>query len=400
MSLPLPLATADRAAALLASTYTRLEKTVPGPADQPPALLVVLPPAWVNRYQSLLYDAAGPRRYATLGITDTSQLAQISWPGPIVLHAHWFAGVFQRCTNDIQAAERLARLRDELLAFRARTGARFLWTAHNVFPHGNAHPSVFLELRQWLFETFDAVHVMQAAHVPVLEDAFARPAPYTFTVPHMTYDHCLPDCVSVAAARVHYGVAPEAFVFAYFGSIAPYKNLERMLEAFERVRDTARRPVRAIIGGVPSDAGTVQRLQARWGADPDVQLVMRTIPDHEVQYLHRAADVMVLPYGETLNSGAAFMAASFGKPFIMPSGLASDALDGLGLLRFDSDTPDGLETAMQSAMLGVYTSADPDARAAVAPARVSSLFFDHLDQMIGRTPMSDVCAPSTIEVTA
>jgi len=109
---------------------------------------------------------------------------------------------------------------------------------------------------------------------------------------------------------------------------------------------------------------------------------------------------MVLPYGETLNSGAAFMAASFGKPFIMPAGMASDALDGLGVLRFDNNAVNGLVTAMQSAILGVRTSVDSEARAAVSPARVSTLFFDHLDQMIGRTPTSKVTDPSAIKEAA
>ena len=75
------------------------------------------------------------------------------------------------------------------------------------------------------------------------------------------------------------------------------------------------------------------------GGRPDIRLIPRKILDHEIQYLHRAADVMVLPYAETLNSGAALMAASFRKPFIMPRGTASEGLGPLGAIHFDPADP-------------------------------------------------------------
>jgi len=384
MTMPLPLAQPGRVARDLADAYVALESARPGPADQPPGLVVVLPPAWGNRYQSLLYGAAGLHRYATIGMVKPDMLSEISWPGPIVLHAHWFAGIFDGCHSEVDANEKFEKMCEQVLAFRERTGAKLLWTAHNVFPHGNLFPETFLKLRQWVFETFDAIHVMQDSHVPVLEDAFDRVAPPHFAVPHMTYDGSQPDCVSGPAARVHYGFDPETFIFSYFGSIQPYKSLERMLRAFDRIAADSDRPVGAIVGGVPSDSATVQRLLDGWGNRQDIRLEMRMIPDHEIQYLHRAADAMVLPYGETLNSGAAFMAASFHKPIIMPAGMAASALDGLGALSFDFDQTGTLEGAMRAVIEGARGDEDPEARARLHPHAVSTAFFEALDGMLRR----------------
>ena len=379
MTLPLPLIAEDGAARLLARAWLALETAAPGPAERPPGLIVALPPAWGNRYQALLYGAAGRHRRAVVGVARPEDLRHVAWPGPVILHAHWFAGLFAECRDEAGAMARLGRIRAEIAAFRDRSGARLLWTAHNVFPHGNRFPRAFHALRQWIFESFDALHVMDAAHVPILEAAFGRKAPPHVVVPHMTYAGSLPDCIDRAAARAHHGLPPEAFVFGGFGAIRAYKGFERLLAACDRIAATGPVPVAAILGGQPGDAAAVRRLVLGWDGHPGVRLVLRQIPDHEIQYLHHAADAMVLPYDETLNSGAAFMAASFGKPVLMPRGPAAAALEGLGVIRFDPADPGALEAAMRAAIAGRRGRDDPATRERLRPGAVSAAFFAALD---------------------
>lgn len=376
MTMPLPLLKAEQVGEQLADAYLAAAGL-----QQAPALVLVLPPAWNNRYQPLLYGEARSRGYVPVGITDSRILARISWPGPIVLHAHWFVSAFQDCEDEIAADQRLHALQHDIHAFRERTGAKLVWTAHNVFPHGNRFPRTFLRLRQWIFETFDAVHVMQDDHVPVLQAAFARPAPATFAVPHMLYTGSHPDCVSMAAARAHYAIPRSSFVFAYFGSIQAYKNLDHLLDAAARVSDLAGRDIHTIVGGLPGDPATVQRLQQKWWSNPRVRLLLRNIPDHEIQYIHRAADAMVLPYGDTLNSGAAFMAASFGLPFIIPQGLSSTPLAELGAHLYEPAQPGGLEQSMLALIAGAPATATISEAALRRhmPQAVSHRFFDALD---------------------
>ena len=369
----------------LARTYSRM-CDIGQPHGVPPCLLLAMPPSWNNRYQVLLYGQAEPMGYAPIWLQSPALLDQVSWPGPIVLHAHWFNGIFRDCESEVAAHAQLELLQAQISAFRARTGARLVWTAHNIFPHGNRFPETFLKLRQWIFDSFDAVHVMHPEHVPKLEAVFGRKAPLNFSVPHMLYTGTHPDIVDPAAARSRYGIAPEAFVFGYFGSIHGYKRLDHFLAAFQRVAATADRPAVALVGGLPIDRITAQRLVEAWGQDRRVRLELRMIPDDEIQYLHRAADVMVLPYAETLNSGAAFMAASFNKPFIMPAGPASTSLEGLGLIRFSSHEPEGLEQTMAAVMKDSRCNNDLEARFSVAPSEVSADFFRALDNLIGRTP--------------
>lgn len=112
---------------------------------------------------------------------------------------------------------------------------------------------------------------------------------------------------------------------------------------------------------------------------------MKNIPDHEIQYIHRAADAMVLPYAESLNSGAAFMAASFDLPFVMPEGKAARSLRGLGAMFYDPARPDGLEDAMCAVMAGRSATVDKKAKVRHKAENISALFFDQLDRILERT---------------
>lgn len=382
MTMPIPLLRAEQVSEQLSDAYMSLARLQSGKALHEPALVLVFPPAWNNRYQPLLYGEARSRGYVPFGIADTSVLSNVSWPGPIVLHAHWFASVFQGCENELVAAERLAAMQEDIRIFRERTGAKLVWTAHNVFPHGNQFPDTYLRLRQWIFDNFDAVHVMQEEHLPILETAFGRSAPHAFAVPHMLYAGSHADCVSMQAARAQYAIPQDSIVFAYFGSIQAYKNLDHMLDAADRVGRSANREVHTIVGGAPSEAATVQELQQKWWSHPRVRLLMRNVPDHEIQYIHRAADALVLPYGDTLNSGAAFMAASFGLPFIMPEGTSSGALKDLGALLYPPGESDGLERSMQALIDGTRPVISAEAQNRHMPQVVSNRIFDALDRLI------------------
>ncbi len=378
MALRIPIPAMGDAERILAERFTRLQATLPDPYGPPPALIVSMPTTWANKYQILLYSAATEYRCAVVGARTPADLGRIFWPGPVILHAHWFAPCFTSARSLAEARKRWKEAKEDILAFRDRTGARLLWTAHNVVPHGNAFPDLFLELRRWVFGHFDAVHVMDKAHVPQLEQAFGVPAPETvFEAPHMSYAGTVLNSVSPMAARAHFGIPHDAFVFGFFGSIQSYKNTGALLHAFDRIRATADRPVALIIGGVPSDIAEARRIDAAGANDPDIHLLLRKVEDHEIQYIHNASDLMVLPYEETLNSGAAMMAATFRRPFLFARS-QKNVLPELGGIGFDNGTPEALERAMRASMTDLPDPATEQALATFSPARVSGSFFEHL----------------------
>lgn len=378
MTMPIPLISKDNAASVLAAAYRKSIGIGSAMREGASCLVLVLPPTWNNRYQTLLYERAGLHRCVTIGIGNTSVLKNISWPGPIVLHAHWFSSFFNNSRDEVEANSLLNDLCEDIALFKQRTGAKLLWTAHNVFPHDNRFPSVFMRLRQWIFEEFDAIHVMHEDHVSILENAFSRVSPPVFVVPHMIYSGSYPDGVSKDVARNYYGIPPGDFVYGYFGSIQSYKNLDYFLTAFSFLQKKIDHSISVLIGGVPSDSKYVISLKNKWGANSNVRFLMRNIPDHEIQYIHKASDAMVLPYGETLNSGAAFMAAGFDIPFIMPFCSASKSLLDLGAICYDQFNEGALESAMFDVLKGHKGTVVSEYRNELKSSSVSELFFGNL----------------------
>lgn len=388
MALPLVVLEKQTASQHLGTLWRNFQRSHAHTAQNPPTLLLALPPAWDNRYQVLLYGQAASHGVVCASVAHIKDLAHISWPGPVVLHAHWFASVFAGALSDADADALLDKAITAVEAFRTRTGARLLWSAHNVFPHGNLFPETYMKLRRWIFERFDMLHVMDDSHVAVLEKVFDRPAPAGFCVPHMTYHGAVPDSTNAAAARSRFGIGQDAFVFGAFGSLQRYKNLDKFLDAFAAVAGAVPdRPLAVLAGGVPSDADFARELVLRFGDDPRVTLLPRKIEDAEIQYLHHAADVMVMPYRDTLNSGAALMAATFARPFVMPQMAGAAAMVPLGGRLYDPAAPDALRAALESC-LAAYDAVGlsgpvPEAIAARSPRQISEAFMTAVMQAGG-----------------
>jgi beta-1,4-mannosyltransferase len=66
----------------------------------------------------------------------------------------------------------------------------------------------------------------------------------------------------------------------------------------------------------PEDAPHLEALAAR---DPRVQFELGFVRDDRLQLFFNAADLIVLPYRQILNSGSALLALSFNRPVLAPA---------------------------------------------------------------------------------
>jgi len=135
---------------------------------------------------------------------------------------------------------------------------------------------------------------------------------------------------------------------------------------------------------------------------PTVLLHARQIPSDEIQLFLRAADVAVLPYTRSLNSGAQLLALTFGLPVIVPAGGGlEEVVDTRFARTFEPGDTDDLARALLAAdeLLGA------DARAAAleeaerrSPAVLSARFAHGLRERLGLTPQATGrAAPATDE---
>ena len=106
-----------------------------------------------------------------------------------------------------------------------------------------------------------------------------------------------------------------------FGHLKPYKGYEALIRAF-RATDL---PALKILGRA-GDGSYLSTLRDAAGADPRVEIDSRYLPDRELAQAISGAHMVVLPYKDFYNSGAALLALSLGTPLVVPKNEITEAL--------------------------------------------------------------------------
>ena len=321
-----------------------------GVAD--PWLLPYWPADRVNPFQDLLYRRAWAHGIAPLAIDsldDAEALAELSDLGVgVALHLHWLASVLTGAPDEETAGTAAAAFVARLDRLRA-TGVELAWTVHNVLPHEARFPAVEARLRQAVADRARVVHVLTEHTAAAAAGTFSIAPDRTVHAPHPSYAGVYPDRLTRDQARHELGIAHDATVFLLIGAIRPYKGLDTLLAAWRLVSGADRRRRLVVAGPAKRDAATQAFLDAAL-IHPSIDLHAGRVPaDHMGTYL-RAADVVVLPYRETLNSGVLLLALTFGLPVVAVDAPGLRALTGPEVGRtFGPDDATALADALVAA---------------------------------------------------
>ena len=135
---------------------------------------------------------------------------------------------------------------------------------------------------------------------------------------HGNYLASVPSGISRAMARAHFGLADDQRVLVFFGQIKDVKGLEVLLEGFALAREHDP-SLHLLIGGRvwKTDFSKYQQVIDRLALAPHCTLHIHYIPDAEVPYFYRCADLVVLPYLRIYQSGVVLLAMSYGSPVLV-----------------------------------------------------------------------------------
>jgi glycosyltransferase involved in cell wall biosynthesis len=155
-----------------------------------------------------------------------------------------------------------------------------------------------------------------------------------------------------AEARQRLGIGPQEKTMLFFGSIAPYKGLEYLIEALSRLSEPD--DYRLIIAG-SSKAGFETYWQGiRAGIDATgsgarILAKIEFVPDEETELYFKAADVLVLPYRHIFQSGVLFLGYDFGLPVLAADvgSLREDVVEGRTGFVFRPEDPADLARAIE-----------------------------------------------------
>jgi glycosyltransferase involved in cell wall biosynthesis len=264
-----------------------------------------------------------------------------------IIHLHWPDWDLIVSRNPAVVLARI-HLKMFVIDRMRANGAKLVWTMHNLRSHEQLHP----KLEPWFWRKFisrlDGVIALSETGLKLARQQF--PALETlpqFVIPHGHYRDEYPNDDTIDV-RERLGIPRSAKVLLFFGAIRPYKNIPRLIESFrEFPGDDA---ILYIVGRSPS-AEVTQQLQAQADRDDRVRLKMHFVSRDEVQVYFRAADLVVLPYREILNSGSAILALSFNRPVLVPHrGAMSELAKCVGddwVQTYSGDlTVNALETAL------------------------------------------------------
>jgi len=288
-----------------------------GPAYSPPkkeSSASIAPPmrvlAWpidpANPYTVSLYSNMGP------GVRVDEFSATRLIHAYRVWHIHWPESLLN-IRNPAMAAFKMAGFLTAIDLVRMR-GGKVIWTVHNLQAHDALHPV----LEAWFWRRFiprvDGVISLSETALALAQEKFARlrslPA---VVIPHGHYRENYR--LYTGDARADLGIPGDARVVLFFGEVRRYKNVEALVRAFRGVGD---RNVVLLIAGRPKDPALAENLRKEAPRDTRVRLNLQFIAREQVARYFAAADLVVLPYRQILNSGAALLALSFSRPVLVP----------------------------------------------------------------------------------
>jgi glycosyltransferase involved in cell wall biosynthesis len=229
-------------------------------------------------------------------------------------------------------------------------GRPLVLTAHDV-PARDSSPAR-RSARRRLYGRMDAVIVHSEHGRSRLVGELGLPESRVHTIPHGAFAHL----AQLPPARLPAGLpaAPGPPVVLCFGLIRPYKGIDVLLEAWNGVADAEL----WIVGRPRFD---VRPLQA--ASPTGVRWVTRFVSDGELAACFRRADIVVLPYRESEQSGVLATALAFGSPLVLSDVGGFGEVAGAGAARV---VPPGDPAALREALRELL--GDREARTSLSDA--------------------------------
>lgn len=238
-----------------------------------------------------------------------------------VIHIHWITELIQMLSWSKAWSVFFAKLLVVIYDVYSvrRKGVKVVWTIHNKYAHKG-----FDKKRERLFRTMLAwavnetiLHSEQA--VKELKSIYGEKFPYKVNViPHGNYFNCYPDPTAERSElKRRLNVPPEHILVLYFGAVRPYKGVERLITSFQSANADKNKTL--IVAGNAPDKNYRDSLEKIIEKQPD-QIVMdlNYIEDQDLVDYLSIADVVVLPFTDTLTSGSAILSMTMGKALLLP----------------------------------------------------------------------------------
>lgn len=161
------------------------------------------------------------------------------------------------------------------------------------------------------------------------------------------YGSIIEDKPSKDSARDILGLDRDLPVVLFFGFVRPYKGLDYLLQAIDKIRQ--QQPVHLLIVGEFWDDKKIYVEQIRkFGLSSHVTIIDRYVPNEKVGIYFAAANVLALPYVETSQSAVLHLSLDLHLPVIATrvGGLSESIVEDVNGLLVEPKDVDSLSCAL------------------------------------------------------
>ncbi len=219
---------------------------------------------------------------------------------------------------------------------------KIVFLCHNVRPHEST--AIDSLLIRYAFGASERFIVHSESDLKILKRM--KPGSAVFKTPHPTYEifrgDDTPDSLE---ARRRLGVRGNTLLF--FGYIRRYKGLGYLLQALPQVLNVVDCTL-LIVGEVYEGRTKYRKMIEDYHLEKNVKWIDRYVPNEEVPFYFRAADLVVLPYVSATQSGVIQIAYGFNRPVVSTKvgGIPEAIIDGETGFLVDPEDPEALAQAI------------------------------------------------------
>lgn len=264
-----------------------------------------------NPYNWLLYSQMVQQGMKVTEFSVTKLLYQYH----DIFHLHWPTETIVRHPNSVIAGLRAIMMLLAIDWVRLR-GTKVIWTIHDQYPHSVLHPKLAAWFHSELIKRVDGCISHCQMSRELAESAFPglSDRPHA-VIPHGHYREVYPNNINREAARANLDIPTDCHLLLFLGYIDYYKNVPHLVQVFRELAPT--NWILLVAGKVEVPELRTQ-ISAAAGNDSRVKLKFGFVQDEKLQKYFRAADLVVLPFQDILNSGSALLALSFDCPVLVP----------------------------------------------------------------------------------
>lgn len=268
---------------------------------------------------------------------------------PDIIHLHWTDRLLLAKSRPLNILKSL-RFIFELCLIKF-LGIKLVWTVHNLFNHEEKAPILEKYFHRFLCLYFyNQIIVMSASGVKSIIKAYRLPNTIKIKiniVPHGHYINNYRNIITKNQAREKLSISENSTVFLFFGIIRPYKGVLSLAEDFSKIISPDKL---LIIAGKPSTKFLENMLMEYSRRYNQIKTYLHFIPDNEIEIYMNAADAVVLPFQDILNSGSTILAMSFAKAVIAPNiGCIPELIDKGGGFLYNPNRKSNLANAINEA---------------------------------------------------